>query len=150
MADATAELERASSDIPLNKDARDVLERATALASERGAAQAAPTDVLDAITASSGSSAFHAITTLAGDPRAIDAHAAGVDGAAGLPLRQLLVNDNREAQVLGHYQVDSMLLLMALMYSDASVTYAEMQTAGWTLYDPRWTLQVCDIPRYSV
>jgi len=38
--DATAELERAAADIPLNRDARDVLTRATALASDRGALQA--------------------------------------------------------------------------------------------------------------
>ncbi|TMD34979.1 MAG: hypothetical protein E6I95_04760 [Chloroflexi bacterium] len=150
MADATAELERASADIPLNKDARDVLERATALASERGAAQAAPTDVLEAITASSGSSAFHAIKTLAGDPKAVDAHAAGVDGAAGLPLRQLLVNANREAQVLGHYQVDSMHLLLALMYSDARATSAALQKAGLTLYDLRRHLQTGAGPNIPV
>src|SRR5216684_2313466 len=141
MADATAELERASADIPLNKDARDVLERATALASERGAAQAAPTDVLEAITADRGSSAYQAIKTLAGDPKTIDPHAAGVDGAAGLPLRQLLVNANREAQVLGHYQVDSMHLLLALMYSDSRATSAALQKAGLTLYDLRRHLQ---------
>jgi len=136
MADATAELERASADIPLNKDARDVLERATALASDRGAAQAAPTDVLEAITADRGSSAYQAIKTLAGDPKAIDPHAAGVDGAPGLPLRQLLVNANREAQVLGHYQVDSMHLLLALMYSDARATSVALQKAGLTRFAP--------------
>jgi Zn-dependent protease len=141
MADATAELERASADIPLNKDARDVLERATTLASERGAAQAAPTDVLEAITADRGSSAYQAIKTLAGDPHTIDAHAAGLDGAALLPLRQLLVNANREAQVLGHYQVDSMHLLLALMYSDARATSSALQKAGLTLYDLRRHLQ---------
>jgi len=150
MADATAELERASADIPLNKDARDVLERATALASERGAAQAAPTDVLEAITADRGSSAYQAIKTLAGDPKAIDPHAAGVDGAPGLPLRQLLVNANREAQVLGHYQVDSMHLLLALMYSDARATSVALQKAGLTLYDLRRHLQTGAGPNVPV
>jgi len=150
MADATAELERASADIPLNKDARDVLERATALASERGAAQAAPTDVLEAITADRGSSAYQAIKTLAGDPHAIDAHGAGVDGAALLPLRQLLVNANREAQVLGHYQVDSMHLLLALMYSDARATSAALQKAGLSLYDLRRHLQTGAGPNIPV
>jgi Zn-dependent protease len=150
MADATAELDRASADIPINKDARDVLERATALASERGAAQAAPTDVLEAITADRGSSAYQAIKTLAGDPKTIDPHAAGVDGAPGLPLRQLLVNANREAQVLGHYQVDSMHLLLALMYSDARATSAALQKAGLTLYDLRRHLQTGAGPNVPV
>jgi len=107
MADATAELERASADIPINKDARDVLERATALASERGAAQAAPTDVLEAITADRGSSAFQAIKTLAGDPKAIDPHAAGVDGAqpgAARPARpgDLSVEGDDGAEIRRH------------------------------------------------
>src|ERR1700716_197270 len=150
MADATAELERASADIPLNKDARDVLERATALAADRGAAQAAPTDVLEAITADRGSSAYQAIKTLAGDPKAIDPHAAGVDGAPGLPLRQLLVNANREAQVLGHYQVDSMHLLLALMYSDARATSVALQKVGLTLYDLRRHLQTGAGPNIPV
>ena len=48
MADATAELEQASSDIPLTRPAREVLEHAAALASARGATQADPLDVLRA------------------------------------------------------------------------------------------------------
>ncbi len=140
MADATAELERASADIPLNRDARDVLERATALAAQRGAQQAAPVDVLNAILVDHGSSAFKALRTLAGDLNAGDVDAASGNGA-GLPLRQLLVNANREAQVLGHYQVDSIHLLLALLYSDSRETSAVLQKAGLTLYDLRQYLQ---------
>jgi Zn-dependent protease len=58
-----------------------------------------------------------------------------------LSLRQFLVNANREAQVLGHYQVDSMHLLLALMYSDARATSSALQKAGLTLYDLRRHLQ---------
>ncbi len=141
MSDATAELERAAADIPLNRDARDVLERATALASGRGAQQAGPVDVLKAILADRSSSAFDAIRTLAGDPRSIDAETASANGAESLPLRQLLVNANREAQVLGHYQVDSIHLLLALMYSDSRATSAALQKVGLTLYDLRRHLQ---------
>ncbi len=140
MADATAELERASADIPLNRDARDVLERATALAAQRGAQQAAPVDVLNAILVDHGSSAFKALRTLAGDLNAGDVDAVSGNGA-GLPLRQLLVNANREAQVLGHYQVDSIHLLLALLYSDSRETSAVLQKAGLTLYDLRQYLQ---------
>lgn len=150
MSDATAELERAAADIPLNRDARDVLERATALASERGAPQAGPVDVLKAILADRGSSAFDAIRTLAGDPRDIDAETASANGAESLPLRQLLVNANREAQVLGHYQVDSIHLLLALMYSDARATSAALQKAGLTLYDLRRHLQTGAGPNVPV
>jgi len=140
VSDATAELDRASADIPLNRDARDVLEGATALAAQRGAQQATPVDVLKAILADHGSSAFKALRSLAGDLKDGDADAAGGNGA-GLPLRQLLVNANREAQVLGHYQVDSIHLLVALLYSDSRETSALLQKAGLTLYDLRQYLQ---------
>jgi Zn-dependent protease len=136
--DATAELERAAADIPLNRDARDVLTRATALASDRGALQAGPVDVLNAIVALRGSSAYEAIQALGVDPQAI---AAATDPGVSLPLRQLLVNANREAQVLGHYQVDSIHLLLALLYSDSPATSQVLQKAGLTLYDVRQHLQ---------
>src|SRR2546425_2323534 len=141
MSDATAELEKAAADIPINRDARDVLERATALASDRGAPQAGPVDVLEAILADRSSSGYGAIKTLVGDPQAINAEATREDGGASLPLRQLLVNANREAQVLGHYSVDSIHLLLALLYSDSPATAAALQKAGLTMYDLRRHLQ---------
>jgi Zn-dependent protease len=148
VSEATAELDRAAADIPLNRDARDVLERASDLASARGAPQAGPMDVLKAIKADHGSSAFKALQTLVKDTGAIDTdativpmQASGGDTAPSLSLRQFLVNANREAQVLGHYQVDSMHLLLALMYSDARATSSALQNAGLTLYDLRRHLQ---------
>ncbi len=142
MPDATAELERAAADIPLNRDARDVLQRATALASDRGALQAGPVDVLNAILALRGSSGYEAIRALGVDPQTIAPQVdANQEGIATLPLRQLLVNANREAQVLGHYQVDSIHLLLALLYSDSPQTSTVLQKAGLTLYDVRQHLQ---------
>jgi Zn-dependent protease len=148
VSEATAELDRAAADIPLNRDAREVLERASDLASARGAPHAGPVDVLKAIKADHGSSAFKALQTLVSDTEAIDTdattvptQASGGDAAPSLSLRQFLVNANREAQVLGHYQVDSMHLLLALMYSDARATSSALQKAGLTLYDLRRHLQ---------
>ncbi|HYT12809.1 MAG TPA: Clp protease N-terminal domain-containing protein [Candidatus Nitrosopolaris sp.] len=141
MSDATAELERAAADIPLNKDARDVLERATEIAAKRSAQHAEPVDVLEAILADRGSSANQAIRKLGTDPQAIQTFITTGNGSVSLPLRQLLVNANREAQVLGHYQVDSIHLLLALMYSDARPTSSALQKAGLTLYDLRRHLQ---------
>ena len=150
MTDATAELERASADIPLNRDAREVLERATTLASQRGASQAAPVDVLNAILADRGSSAYDALGKLRTDAKTIDLATATTDSAESLPLRQLLVNANREAQVLGHYQVDSIHLLLALLYSDSRATSAALQKAGLTLYDLRRHLQTGAGPNIPV
>jgi Zn-dependent protease len=141
VSEATAELDRAAADIPLNRDARDVLERASDLASARGAPQAGPIDVLTAIQSSRGSSAFEAMKALGTDPLAIESHVAPSEPGISLPLRQFLVNANREAQVLGHYQVDSIHLLLALLYSDSPATSQVLQKAGLTLYDVRQHLQ---------
>src|SRR5260370_16216648 len=146
--DATAELERAAADIPLNGAARDVLTRATGFASERGVAQAGTVDVFNAILSLRGSSAYEAMKALGADPQAIASQAA--EGTPTLPLRQLLVNSNREAQVLGHYQVDSIHLLLALLYSDSPATSRALQTAGLTLYDARQHLQTGARPQVQV
>src|SRR4029077_13634417 len=150
VSDATTELEKAVADIPLNRDGRDVLEKATAIASQKGAPQAGPVDVLEAILADHGSSAYGAIRTLIGNPEAVNAEGTREDGGASLPLRQLMVNANREAQVLGHYQVDSIHLLLALLYSDSRATSAALQKAGLTLYDLRRHLQTGAGPNAAV
>jgi Zn-dependent protease len=142
MPDATAELERAAADIPLTRAARDILERASAMAATRGASPS-PSDVLQATLSSQGTLAYEAIRALGIDPSTITAQLPAPDGSgpAAIPLRQLLVNANREAQVLGHYHVDSIHLLLAMLYSDSPETSAPLQKAGLTIYDLRRYLQ---------
>jgi Zn-dependent protease len=139
--DAAIELDRASADIPLTRSAREILERAAATANSRGGS-ASPNDVLLAILSSRGNLADEAIRALGVDPSTIVAQLPAADGAAQpISIRQLLVNANREAQVLGHYQVDSIHLLLAMLYSDSPETSAPLQKAGLTLYDLRRHLQ---------
>lgn len=140
MPDATAELDRAAADIPLTRSAREILDRAASAAKARGAS-ASPNDVLQAILSARGSLAYEAISALGIDPSTIIAQLPTADGAQPIPIRQLLVNSNREAQVLGHYQVDSIHLLLAMLYSDSPETSAQLQKAGLTLYDLRRHLQ---------
>lgn len=142
MPDATAELERAAADIPLTRSAREILERAAAMAATRGASPG-PSDVLQAALSSHGTLAYEAIRALGIDPSSVTSQVPPADssGAKAIPLRQLLVNANREAQVLGHYQVDSIHLLLAMLYSDSPETSAPLQKAGLTLYDLRRHLQ---------
>src|SRR4029077_7748543 len=149
MADAAADLNKAVADIALTRSARDVLDRAVAIASARGAAQTDPADVLNAMLESRGTLAAQAIRELGGDPANVTAALAPPDGAAGLPIRQLLVNANREAGVLGHYQVDAIHLLLAMLYSDSRVTSAALQKAGVTLYDLRRHLQTAAKPSFA-
>jgi Zn-dependent protease len=138
--DATAELDVAAADIPLTRSAREILDRAASAAQGRGAS-ASPNDVLQAILAARGSLAYESIRALGIDPSTIVAQLPAADGAQPIPIRQLLVNANREAQVLGHYQVDSIHLLLAMLYSDTPQTSAPLQKAGLTLYDLRRHLQ---------
>lgn len=146
MPDALADLAKAAADIPLTRAARDVLDRAAAIASARGASQADPVDVLKATLESRGTLAEQAIRALNGDPATMSAQLAAPDGSAGLPIRQLLVNADREAHVLGHYQVDPIHLLLAMLYSDSPTTSVALQGAGLTLYDLRRHLQTAPKP----
>lgn len=149
MADATTDLARATADISLTHSGRDVLDRAAAMATARGASQTDPVDVLKAILESKGTLAAQSIRELGGDPANISAQLTTPDGNAGLPIRQLLVNANREAGVLGHYQVDSIHLLLAMLYSDTPVTSAALQKAGLTLYDLRRHIQTAAKPAFA-
>ena len=142
MSDPTVEFERATADIPLTRSAREILDRAAEQARTRGAA-ATPIDVLRATLSSRGSLADEAIRVAGVDPATLLEQLSTADGAEAdvIPLRQLLVNANREAQVLGHYHVDSIHLLLAMLYSDSRATAALLQKAGLTLYDVRQHLQ---------
>ena len=142
MPDALAEMERDSADIPLTRAAREILEHAAAMAKTRGDS-ATPNDVLLVLLSIRGTLADEAIRALGIDPAAIIPQVPASDGSGGksIPLRQLLVNANREAQVLGHYHVDSIHLLLAMIYSDSPETSAPLQKAGLTLYDLRRHLQ---------
>ena len=125
----------------LTRDAREILERAVKIASARGSLQVAPADVFNATLQLPGSLADTEIHALGFDPKSI-APLIESNGAATSPsLRHLLVNANREAQVLGHYQVDSIHLLLAMLYSDSPSTSVPLQKAGLTLYDLRRHVQ---------
>ncbi len=139
--DSTTELERASADIPLTRDAREILERAGEIASTRGSSQTAPSDVLQATLQLPRSLADREIQALGLDPKSLAGAVQPNGPEPSLPLRQLIVNANREAQVLGHYQVDSIHLLLAMLYSDSPTTSVPLQKAGLTLYDLRRHVQ---------
>jgi Zn-dependent protease len=149
MADAATDLAKASADISLTHSGHEVLDRAAAAATARGATETDPVDVLKAILDSRGTLAAQSIRELGGDPAKISAELVPPDGTAGLPIRQLLVNANREAGVLGHYQVDSIHLLLAMLYSDTPVTSAVLQKAGLTLYDLRRHIQTAAKPSFA-
>jgi len=135
------DLDVATADIPVTRDAREVLERAADASRARALASVDPVEVLRAVLEKPGGPAEESLRALNVDPVAMAASLPQDGSAPELPLRQLLVNANREAQVLGHYRVDPVHLLLALMYSDSRKTSAPLQKAGVTLYDLRRHLQ---------
>lgn len=136
----------------VTRDAREILERATELAASRRSQQVLPTDVLRATLQFPRSLADTEIKALGVDPNKILA-LIPADGAEAQPtLRQLLTNADREATVLGHYQVDSIHLLLAMLYTDSPATAVPLQRAGVTLYDLRAHVQTgskAAVPDYS-
>lgn len=141
MPELASELQGASADIALTRDSREILGHATAEAAARGEVQTNVADVLKATLQLRRGLAYQSIRELGMDPDAISAQLPSNGEASSISLRQLLVNANREAQVLGHYQVDSIHLLLAMLYSDSPATAAALQKAGLTLYDVRRFMQ---------
>ncbi len=140
-----SELEGAAADVSLTRDARAILESATRLASDHRRARTSPTDVLEATLHSPDSLAVGEMRALGLEPAAVHLDGSG-DGALSLSLRQLVLNANREAQGLGHHRVDSIHLLLALLYGDSPSTAVPLQEAGLTLYDLRNRLQTGAAP----
>src|SRR5207244_13585590 len=62
----------------------------------------------------------------------------------GTAARYLVLNAHREAQQMGHHQVDALHLLLALLYKDSSSTAERLETAGLTIYAIRQYLTAPD------
>jgi Zn-dependent protease len=125
----------------LTRDAREIVDRATDIAKARGSQEPSAVDVLKATLQSPRSLADSEIQALGVDPQALAARLPANGSEPEPSLRQVIANANREAAVLGHHQVDSVHLLLALMYSDSPSTAAPLQQAGLTLYNVRSHLQ---------
>lgn len=114
-------------DVPLTRDATALVNRAREIAARRGSSEATASDLLRAM--------------LEMHPDLIPNVSVPGNEAEALPLSRVLINANREAQSLGHYQVGPAHLLLALLYSDSPSTAAPLQHSGLTLFDVRRRLQ---------
>ena len=61
----------------------------------------------------------------------------GTPAPAGPATRYLLNNAHREAEQLGHYRVDALHILLALLYKDSPDTATRLEEAGLTIYAVR-------------
>jgi Zn-dependent protease len=127
-----------STNLPLTRDARAIVDRAEEIAKRRSAPEPMSSDVLQA--------------TRELQPQLVSTATAesGLNGTPALPLARLLVNAGREAQAMGHFQVTPVHLLLAMLYSDSPATAVPLQEAGLTLYGVRQQAQQVQPPIAAV
>ncbi len=136
-------LKQIANDIPLTASAREVIELAQQLATASGVARTEPTHVLAAIVLSPRNPAHKALVALnvnleslrsASEWRDLDPARPAAPAPIGPATRYLLINAHREAEQIGHYRVDALHLLLALLYKDSTTTAQRLETAGLSIY----------------
>jgi len=139
-------LKQIAQDIPLTTSAREVVELAQRLATLSGAPRTEPIHVLGAIALQPRNSAHRAMVALHVQLDALrnlpeiqqaDPALPAAPAPIGPATRYLLINAHREAQQMGHYRVDALHLLLALLYKDSASTAQRLEAAGLTIYDVR-------------
>jgi len=132
-----------ANDIPLTASAREAIELAQRLATTSGAARTEPLHVLAAIVLSPRNPAHKAMVALkvdmallrnASDWRELDPARPAAAAPISPATRYLLINAHREAEQIGHYRVDGLHLLLALLYKDSTATAQRLEEAGLSIY----------------
>jgi Zn-dependent protease len=136
-------LKQISKEIPLTDSARDVLELAQRFAAEVGAAAVEPPHVLSAIVFLPRNPARRALEAVGADMQRLESVRVSGGGSLatswkGIPIgtatRYMLNHAHREAEQLGHYRVDPLHMLLALLYKDSTTTADVLEKAGVTFY----------------
>jgi Zn-dependent protease len=136
-------LKQIANDIPLTASAREIIELAQRLATLSGAARTEPTHVLAAIVLSPRNPAYKALATLdvnleslraAPEWQGLDPRRSAAAAPLGPATRYLLISAHREAEQIGHYRVDALHLLLALLYKDSTATAPRLEGAGLSIY----------------
>jgi Zn-dependent protease len=136
-------LKQLANDIPLTASAREVIELAQRLATLGGATRTEPIHVLGAIVLSPRNPAHTALAALnvnleslrnASEWHGLDPARPASPAPISPATRYLLINAHREAQQIGHYRVDAMHLLLALLYKDSTATAQRLEGAGLSIY----------------
>ena len=139
-------LKQISKEIPLTDSARDVLELAQRFAAQVGAATVEPLHVLCGIVFLPRNPARRALEEMGANMERLEALRVGASNAApsswktmpiGTATRYMLNHAHREAEQLGHYRVDPLHMLLALLYKDSISTADVLEKAGVTFYTLR-------------
>lgn len=123
---------------------RELVELAQRVAGEGGADRTLPIHVLAAMVQSRDDPAHRALValnanldSLTGSLPVVPRGARGRTAPIGTATRYLLHNGHREAESVGHHQLDSLHLLLALLYNDSKATADLLQRAGLSIYAVR-------------
>ncbi len=136
-------LKQLANDIPLTASAREIIELAQRLATLSGATRTEPTHVLAAIVLSPRNPAYKALATLdvnleslrrAPEWQGLDPGRPAAAAPISPATRYLLLSAHREAEQIGHYRVDALHLLLALLYKDSTATAQRLEGAGLSIY----------------
>ena len=139
-------LKQISKEIPLTDSARTVLELAQRFAAEVGATTVEPLHVLAAIVFLPRNPARRALEAVGADMGRLESVRVGGGSAVpaswkttpiGSATRYMLNHAHREAEQLGHYRVDPLHMLLALLYKDSTPTADILEKAGVTFYGLR-------------
>jgi Zn-dependent protease len=136
-------LKQLANDIPLTVSAREIIELAQRLATASGVARTEPTHVLAAIVLSPRNPAYKAMVALnvnleslrsAPEWQGLDPGRPAAPAPISPATRYLLISAHREAEQIGHYRVDALHLLLALLYKDSTATAQRLEGAGLSIY----------------
>jgi len=133
-------LKQIAHDIPLTGSAREVVELGQRVATMRGASRTDPIHLLEAIVLLPKNAGHRALTALNASIGALsqspelDQALPAAPAPIGTATRYLLNNAHREAEQMGHYQVDPAHLLLALLYKDSARTAERLEAAGISIY----------------
>ena len=136
-------LKQIANDIPLTASAREVIELAQRLATANGSARTEPIHVLAAIVLAPRNPAHKTLVALnvnleslrnAAEWRGLDPARPASPAPIGPATRYLLINAHRDAEQIGHYRVDPVHLLLALLYKDSTATAQRLEAAGLSIY----------------
>src|SRR5438309_9939768 len=136
-------LKQIGKDIPLTDSAEDVLELAQRFAAQGGAATVEPVHVLCGIVFQPKNPARRAIEAMGADMKQLESLRVGAGTTApsawkamqiGTAARYMLNHAHREAEQLGHYRVDPLHMLLALLYKDSTPTAEILEKASVTFY----------------
>lgn len=136
-------LQQIGKEIPLTDSSREVLQLAQRFAAEAGAPAVEPLQVLSAIVFLPRNPARRALEELGADIHRLESMRMTASTATpsswkavpiGSAARYLLIHAHREAEQLGHYRVDPLHMLLALLYKDSKSTADVLEQAGVTFY----------------